>query len=76
MDKSIVKFRENLANAIDVENVNEIAINTRLEDIDGWDSFAVMSTMAMLDQEYGIIINAEKMSRLNTLQELYYLVVS
>jgi acyl carrier protein len=76
MDKSIVKFRENLANAIDVENVNEIDINTRLEDIDGWDSFAVMSTMAMLDQEYGIIINAEKISRLNTLQELYYLVIS
>ena len=76
MNKSIIKFRENFANAIDVENVNIIDINTRLEDIDGWDSFAVMSTIAMLDQEYGIIINAEKISEVNTLQELYNLVVS
>jgi acyl carrier protein len=75
MDKSIIKFRENFANAIDVENLNKIDINTRLEDIDGWDSFAVMSTIAMLDQEYGIIINAEKISEVNTLQELYNLVV-
>lgn len=76
MDKSIIKFCENFANAIDVENMNKIEINTRLEDIEGWDSFAVMSTIAMLDQEYGIIIKAEKISEVNTLQELYNLVVS
>jgi acyl carrier protein len=76
MDRSIIKFRENFASAIDEEEVNKIDFNTRLEDIDGWDSFAVMSTVAMLDQEYGIITNAEKISEAKTLQELYNLIVS
>ena len=76
MDKSIIKFREKFASAIDEEAVNKIDFNTRFEDIDGWDSFALMSIVAMLDQEYGIITNAEKISEAKTLQELYNLVVS
>ena len=76
MDRSIIKFREKFASAIDADDVNKIDFNTRLEDIDGWDSFALMSIVAMLDQEYGIITNAEKISEAKTLQELYNLVVS
>ena len=76
MDRSIIKVREKFASAIDADDVNKIDFNTRLEDIDGWDSFALMSIVAMLDQEYGIITNAEKISEAKTLQELYNLVVS
>ena len=76
MDRSIIKFREKLAGVLEEEDVIKIDFNTRLENIDGWDSFALMSIVAMLDQEYGIITDTEKLSEAKTLQELYNLVIS
>lgn len=71
MDWSFNKFCENFANAIDEENVNKFDFNTRFEDIDDWDSFAIMSTIAMLDLEYGIIVSGEEISKMHTLGQLF-----
>ena len=41
-----------------------------LQDLDGWDSLAVMSTLAMFDKQFGVKVPAEKVYQCRTVDDL------
>jgi acyl carrier protein len=41
-----------------------------LRDLDGWDSLAVMSTLAMLDKHFGVKVPAERIHQCRTPDDL------
>ncbi|RAR70234.1 acyl carrier protein [Flavobacterium aciduliphilum] len=63
--KFITLFKE----AIDSEN-DQISMDTRFRELDEWDSLAALSIIAMLDEEYDIIIDGNKFQKLETLSEI------
>lgn len=56
----------------DVLDVDEKEFNTSdaFRDYEEWDSLANLSLIAMLDEEYGIIIPNEEFKQINTIGEL------
>lgn len=45
----------------------------RLEDIDTWDSLAVISFIALVDEHFGTIIESEKLAQAQSVADLYAL---
>jgi len=41
-----------------------------INDVGGWDSLAVVSFIAMVDENLGVILSAKKISDANTVQDL------
>lgn len=41
-----------------------------LQDLDGWDSLAVMSTLAMLDKQFGVKVPATTIYQCRTVDDL------
>ena len=76
MEIELKNFIQNIASALEDENIKELGVNLKLEDIDGWDSFAIMSVIAMIDEEYNVIISGDEISKIDTLQKLYDLIRS
>jgi acyl carrier protein len=68
------EFKQKFSEAIDDELILQLVPLTSFKDIESWDSFSGMSIISMIDEEFGITIGAEEMSRINTLEELYDLI--
>ncbi len=49
---------------------------TIFRDLDEWDSLASLSVIAMLDEEYGVVIEGDKFSKLTTLNDVWEFVLS
>lgn len=45
----------------------------RLEDIETWDSLAVISFIALVDEHFGIVIESEKLAQAQSVADLYTL---
>ena len=60
-------FYERLAEAIDIESVNDDMV---LEELDEWDSLTILSVIALMDTDYGITLYADQLKKLKTVGEL------
>ena len=69
-------FIENFAAQFDDVDVNEISADTCFRDIEGWSSLVGLSIIAMVDEEYDVILKGDKMRKCNTVGDLYELVKS
>lgn len=49
---------------------------TRFRDLEEWSSLMALTIIAMIDEEYGIIIGGDVMKSANTIEELFKLVAS
>jgi acyl carrier protein len=76
MEIELNKFIQNIANALEDESIKELSVNIKLENIDGWDSFAIMSVIAMIDEEYNLIVSGDEISKIDTLEQLFDLIQS
>ena len=65
-------FYEGLAEILEVE-VDEISADTELEE-GAWDSLAVVSTIALIDDVYDITVHPEKLSECKTVGDIEKLV--
>jgi acyl carrier protein len=54
----------------------EINFTDNFKEYDEWDSLNLLSIIAMIDEEYGVIIDSNAMSKINTIEELYNAVES
>ncbi len=68
------EFYEGLAEILEVE-VDEISADTELEE-GAWDSLAVVSTIALIDDVYDITVHPEKLSECKTVGDIEKLVAS
>jgi len=55
-------------------NADELSLDMLLDDIEGWNSLAVVTFIAMCDSEFGISINARDMKIAETLRDICELV--
>lgn len=67
------QFIQNFADQFDDEP-EDLTLETRFRDIDGWSSIIALSEMAMCDEEYEVIISANEMENANKIADLYKIV--
>ena len=52
------------------EPEEKIRPQTNRDDIKGWDSLGTLTLMARLDEEFGIILPEEKLTEMNSVQDI------
>ncbi|HXP50369.1 MAG TPA: acyl carrier protein [Bacteroidia bacterium] len=52
-----------------------ITPSTKIRDIEGWGSMHALIVVAMADTEYGVTIMGEELKKVNTIQDLFNLIV-
>ncbi len=67
------EFVQEFAELLENEEINE---NTKFRELDEWDSLAALSTISTIDDEFGVTINNKDLRSVETVSELYDLVVS
>ena len=63
------KFVEQLKDILEMENV-EVKLEDKFRDYENWDSMAALSVIAMIDDEFGVVINGEDFREMNTVGDL------
>lgn len=53
-----------------VDDVNEINPSTVLDELEDWDSMAIVALNAILDEHYGFTLNEEEIKSLTTLADI------
>ena len=69
----IKEFIEKFAEAIEVENVEELTAETEVKELDEWSSLSVMLLIAFFDEEFEKQIGDKDVRSCTTLQDLYNL---
>jgi acyl carrier protein len=53
-----------------------ITPSTKIRDIEGWGSMHALIVVALADTEYGVTIMGEELKKVDTIQDLFNLIVS
>ena len=64
------KFLELVKEVLEIED-REVQLSDKFKDYDQWDSLANLSMVAMLDDEFGVVIDNQKFKNMTTLQEVH-----
>ena len=72
----IKEFIEKVAEAIEVEKVEEILPTTKFRDLDEWSSISVMILIALFDEEFDKQIGDKEIRQAITFQDLYNIVTA
>lgn len=64
-EKFIAQFKETLEN-----NNLEITLDTRFRNLENWDSLTFLSVLAMIDEEYDVVIEGNDFQKLVTIRDL------
>lgn len=63
------KFIENFKDAVEIEE-RELALTDKFREYPEWSSLAFLSIIAMIDDEYDVIIEGKDFKTLETLQDI------
>lgn len=63
------KFLEQFKEVLEIEN-REIGLDDAFRDLEEWDSLALLSVIAMIDDEYDVIIKGNQFKELQTLTQV------
>ena len=66
-------FKENFLLAVDFDDPPQLDENTKLSNLPGFDSIAMLGTIVMFELEFGKTITAENIMSCDTLYDLYLL---
>ncbi len=64
------KFIELIAEALEVERT-KIELQSNFRDLEEWDSLALLSVIAALDDLYGVVIDTAVFDTLMTFEDIY-----
>ncbi|MEY8720119.1 acyl carrier protein [Bacteroides stercorirosoris] len=67
---NIQDFIEKFAEAVEVDSVEDLKENTKFRELDEWSSLAVLSVIAMLDEEYDTQIENADFKKLQTISDI------
>jgi acyl carrier protein len=70
------QFRQKFSDAVEDESILKLEPNASFKNLGSWDSFSGMSIISMIDEEFEITISAYEMGKINTLEELYELLLN
>ncbi len=69
-------FIEKLAEQFDETPAEVFNADTEFKELEEWASISALAIIAMVDEEFGITIKAEEIRSVDTVSELYDLIVS
>lgn len=64
------KFLDLFKETLEIED-REISLRDSFRNFDEWDSLALLSVIAMIDEEYNIIIESKEFQKLNTIGDVF-----
>lgn len=65
------EFISNFADQFDDTDASEIKAETVFKELDEWSSLIALSVIAMVDEEYDIIIKGDDIRNSNTVEDLF-----
>lgn len=71
---NIQEFIDNFAAQFDETDPEEIKAETKFKDLDEWSSLTALSIIAMVDDEYDVIIKGNDILKSDTIQDLFAVV--
>ncbi len=71
---NIEEFIKNFADQLDETEPELISAETRFKDLEEWSSLTALSIIAMVDDEYDVIIKGNDILKSDTLQDLFEIV--
>lgn len=74
MTMNIEEFIENFAAQFDETDPETIVADTKFKELDEWSSLAALSIIAMVDDEYDVIIKGNDILKAETIQDLFEIV--
>ena len=72
----IKDFVEKFAEQFDETGIEQISANTKFRDLDEWSSIIALSVIAMIDEEYDVVMKGDDMRSANTVEDLFNIVKS
>ena len=67
-------FIQKFAEQLDETDASQLAPETQFRDLDEWSSIIGLSVILMVDEEYGITLEAADVQKANTIGELFNIV--
>lgn len=68
------EFVQEIMETLEIEDASLVQDTTVFRELDEWDSLAALSTISMIDDEFGVTINNKDLRSVETLGELYDMV--
>lgn len=62
-------FLDQMKDVLDIDD-RELSLDDEFKSFDEWDSLAYLSTIAMIDDEYNVVISAAEFRTLTTLGDI------
>lgn len=72
----IKDFIKNLAEQYEEVNLSEFTPETKFKEFDEWSSLTSLSIIAMIDDEYDVVIKGDEIRQATTVQELFDVVIA
>lgn len=72
----IKDFIEKFCDAVEVENPETVNADTDFHSLDEWSSLAALSIIAMVDDEYDVVIKGDDIRNSDTIEDLFNAVKS
>ena len=69
-------FIDKFAEAIELDDASAISPETKFKELDEWNSLAILSLIAMVDEEYDIALRNSDIKTASTIQDLFELIKS
>lgn len=69
------QFLKKVKETLEIED-RDLQFSDNFKDYDEWDSLNLLSIIAMIDEDYGVVIDSNAMSKIQTLDELFQLIES
>ena len=70
------EFIQNFANQFDDTDVNEFKADTVFKQLDEWSSLTALSIIAMVDEEYDVMLKGDDIQKSSTIEDLFNTVKS
>lgn len=72
--KTLEEFVTLFADLFDETDANQFTPETAFRELDEWSSLIGLSVIAMVDEEFGIALNAKDFRQVTTISDLYQIV--
>jgi acyl carrier protein len=69
-------FIHNFALQFDETEESAFVFETRFRDLDEWSSLNALAILNMIEKKYGVLLKADDIKNINTIEELFDLVKS
>lgn len=74
--RSLEEFVKLFSEQFDETDENQFAPNTEFRELDEWSSLIGLSIIAMIDEEFDVVLKAVDFRQATTIEDLYNIVIS